>query len=54
MVIEDTGGGEGASAFVDYDDVTRKPSRIVITSPGINYTEAMATFKSRPNELVSA
>ena len=40
VVIEDTGGGEGASAFVDYDDVTRKPSRIVITSPGVNYSPA--------------
>jgi len=40
VVIEDEGGGEGASAFVDYDDVTRKPSRIVITSPGINYSPA--------------
>ena len=40
VVIEDTGGGEGASAFVDYDDVTRKPSRIVITSHGVNYSPA--------------
>ena len=40
VVIEDAGGGEGASAFVDYDDVTRKPSRIVITSPGVNYSPA--------------
>ena len=40
VVIEDEGGGEGASAFVDYDDVTRKPSRIIITSPGINYSPA--------------
>ena len=40
VVIEDEGDGEGASAFVDYDDVTRKPSRIIITSPGVNYSPA--------------
>ncbi|MBQ3288286.1 MAG: autotransporter-associated beta strand repeat-containing protein [Kiritimatiellae bacterium] len=37
VVIE--GDGEGASAFVDFDDATGTPSKIVVTSPGINYVE---------------
>ena len=40
VVIEDPNGGEGASAFVAFDDVTGKPSKVVVTSPGVNYSDA--------------
>ena len=43
VVIE--GAGEGASAFVDFDDATGAPSKIVVTSPGINYVEGTTTAK---------
>ncbi len=43
VVIE--GAGEGASAFVDFDDATGSPSKIVVTSPGINYVEGTTTAK---------
>ena len=43
VVIE--GEGEGASAFVDFDDVTGAPSKIVVTSPGIDYVEGTTTAK---------
>ena len=43
VVIE--GEGEGASAFVDFDDATGAPSKIVVTSPGINYVEGTTTAK---------
>ena len=43
VVIE--GAGEGASAFVDFDDATGTPSKIVVTSPGINYVEGTTTAK---------
>lgn len=40
VVIEDPNGGEGASAFVAFDDVTGRPSKVVVTSPGVNYSDA--------------
>ena len=40
VVIEDPNGGEGASAFVAFDDETGKPSKVVVTSPGVNYSDA--------------
>ena len=43
VVIE--GEGEGASAFVDFDDATGTPSKIIVTSPGINYVEGTTTAK---------
>ena len=43
VVIE--GEGEGASAFVDFDDATGAPSKIIVTSPGINYVEGTTTAK---------
>ena len=43
VVIE--GDGEGASAFVDFDDATGAPSKIIVTSPGINYVEGTTTAK---------
>jgi len=42
-VIE--GEGEGASAFVDFDNATGAPSKIIVTSPGINYVEGTTTAK---------
>lgn len=45
VVIEDAGGGEGASAFVDFDDATGAPAKIVVTSPGVNYVEGTTTAK---------
>ena len=43
VVIE--GEGEGASAFVDFDDTTGAPSKIIVTSPGIKYVEGTTTAK---------
>ena len=43
VVIE--GEGEGASAFVDFDYATGAPSKIIVTSPGINYVEGTTTAK---------
>jgi autotransporter-associated beta strand protein len=45
VVIEDSAGGEGASAFVDYDCKTRLPSKIIVTSPGVNYSPETVTAK---------
>jgi autotransporter-associated beta strand protein len=45
VVIEGEGEGEGASAFVDFDDATGAPSKIIVTSPGINYVEGTTTAK---------
>ena len=43
VVIE--GEGEGASAFVDFDDATGAPSKIIVTSPGVNYVAGTTTAK---------
>ena len=47
VLIENTGTSEGygATAYADFDSVTRKVTGIHVTSPGCNYTSAQAVFR---------
>lgn len=44
-IFDFDGEGDGASAYVELDTSTRRVSRIVVTSPGWDYTSAKAVFK---------
>lgn len=43
-ILDTEGSGDGASAFAEIDIATRRISRIVVTSPGWDYTAAKAVF----------
>lgn len=47
VAIENTGTSEGygATAYADFDSVTRKVTGIHVTSPGCNYTSAQAVIR---------
>ena len=44
-IFDFDGDGDGASAYAELDTSTRRVSRIVVTSPGWDYTSAKAVFK---------
>jgi autotransporter-associated beta strand protein len=44
-IFDFDGEGDGASAYAELDTSTRRVSRIVVTSPGWDYTSAKVAFK---------
>ena len=49
-----TGDGEGATAYAVFDSRTGKVTGVRVTSPGINYTEATATFRLGSSSLATS
>ena len=49
-----TGDGEGATAYAVFNSRTGKVTGVRVTSPGINYTEATATFRLGSSSLATS
>ena len=49
--ISSSSGGTGASAVMDYDMETRRPTRIIVTSPGCGYEAGTTTVTIEDSSL---
>lgn len=49
--IASSGSGTGASAVMDYDMETRRPTRIIVTSPGCGYEAGTTTVSVEDSSL---